>query len=501
MSNLYNLELERHWFASIIKNPEQWGEVAGFTGPQDFSQIHQPFFNVVKLHLDQNPPKSIKPVILADTIKQHGIPLDGITPYEYLQAVELIPVGEDSCLEFTKEIKRLAVRRELITKSNQVAEELKRGKDKSAEEMIGLVDKTLSDINTKYYQQPVQDIFESLIEIVEERGNNPINTEDLGLMGPFDSINKTLGSIVFPGSFTVISSRSGGGKSSLGFFYNIFLAEKYGLPILHLDAAEMTIEQLQMRAVCSLSNGRVPLWAVKSGEWRKNKEWVDIIRGDVWPRVKKIKIYFQNIGGFSPKEMVSFCKRFYYNKAGRENHLLIHWDYIKGTESVSKNASEHQVIGFMVGDMKTMITDEIKASVWTSVQANRSGIYTGKSSGELRDSEDAISLSDRIIQQSTNGFMMRYKVPDELAYEGNMFGNVKLNPVKERELLGKNYQDMLAPVKIKDGKDIRMVKNYFNLDTRNFYYEDKGDLRKMAEMLAKAPVKLKDDDSDQKPAF
>ena len=500
MSNLFNVELERHYFASLMKHPEQWGEVAGLSNKEDFSRIHQPFFDIFKLQLDQNPPQPVQPVLLANILNKYSIPLEGITPYEYLQSIELIPVAKDSAFNYAREIKRLWARRHFIERCDNVKNQLVKKPDLSGEAMVNLMDKEMSDINVRFCQQETPDIFSSLIEVVEERGNNPIDSEQLGYMGPFQSINKTLGALVFPGSFTVISSRSGGGKSSLGFFYNVFLAEKYGLPILHLDAAEMTIEQLQMRAVCSLAQGRVPLWAVKSGEWRKNKEFSDIIRGEVWPRVKKIKIYFQNIGSFNPQELVSFSKRFYFNKVGRGNHMLIHWDYIKGTESTSQNTSEHQAVGFMVGNMKSLITEDITASVWTSVQANRSGIYTGKSSSELKDSEDSISLSDRIIQQSTNGFMMRYKVPDELKSENNLYGNVKLNPVKERELLGKEYEKMLQPVTIKNGSDIRMVKNYFNLDTKNFYYEDRGDLRSMAEGLGWSKVSVPKD-SKEHPAF
>jgi hypothetical protein len=46
-----------------------------------------------------------------------------------------------------------------------------------------------------------------------------------------------------------------------------------------------------------------------------------------------------------------------------------------------------------------------------------------------------------------------------------------------------------------------MVKNYFNLDTKNFYYEDKGDLRRMVEALGKGVIKLKSDEDSEKPPF
>jgi len=496
MSNLHNVELERHFFASLIKNPEQWGEVAGFTTAQDFSSIHQPIFNVFKLQLDQTPAKPIQPVILADVIKQHSIPLDGITPYEYLQSIELIPVAKDSCEDFAKEIKRLSVRRDFIAKCDAVKSDLMRNKDKSVGDMLGLVEKELNDVNIKYVEQDNQEIFSSLIEVIEEKGNNPQDLTTFGLMGPFDSINKTLGSLSYPSAFVTVGARSGNGKSSLGFHYNTFVAEKYEIPVLHLDAGEMTVEDLQMRATASLSNGRVPLNMIETGTWRKNKEFVNIIRGEVWPRVKKIKTYYKNISGMTPKEFVSYIRRFYFSKIGRGNHLLIHWDYIKGLEAVAgKNSQEYQSIGYMVGDLKSLITTEITASVWTSVQNNKQGIYNGLDSSQVVDNENSLSLSDRILQQSTNAFTMRYKLPDEIAKEGNLFGNVMLKSLKERKLLGENFQEMLDYVKViekdRDNKQsIKYKKNYFNLESKSFCYFDRGSLKDMMTSLARIPVAI-----------
>ena len=507
MSNLHNLELERHFFSSLIKNPEQWGEVSSFTSNQDFSRIHAAIFDVFRLQLECNPPKPVQPVILAEVLKKHSIPLDGITPYEYLQSIELIPVGKDSCIDFAKEIKRLTVRRDLISKCKSLEADLTKGKgkDESAQGMIELVDKELNDINIQFVQQDTQEIFSSLIENIEEKGNNPQDVTKFGFMGPFQSINDTLGSLSYPSAFTVVGARSSNGKSSLGFHYNTFVAEKYDIPVLHLDAGEMTIEDLQMRATCSLSGGRIPLWAIETGEWRKNKEFVDIIRGEVWPKVKKIKTYYKNVSGMNAKEFVSYIRRFYYNKIGRGNHLLIHWDYIKGLEAIGKNTSEHQSIGYMIGDLKSLITTEITASVWTSVQNNKGGVYNGKHSDQVIDNEENLGLSDRILQQSTNAFTMRYKLPDEIQKEGGMFGNVMLKPLKERKLLGKNFQDMLDFVKIKEkdfhGKDtIKYKKNYFNLDNKSFCYFDKGSLKDMMTALGRTKIPIRDN-SDEQPAL
>lgn len=483
----YNLEIEKHILALLVQNPEVWAEIT-IVNDRDFSKAHRPIFSVIKQQIESNLKNpSVTSIILAEKLKIYNIKLDGgIDAYDYFEALQLKSVNPSDIVNLAKELKRTTVRRELIDKSEGLAKELTTNGAMSFQEMTELVERNLSSVNTSYFKSDETiGVFDDIIEVTEERGENPLDSDEMGFLGPFPSINRTLGALHYQGAFTVVGSRTGGGKSSLGFYYNLCVAEKYDLPILHLDAAEMTVQQLQGRAICALSQGVVPLWAVRSGEWRKNKEWTRIIREDIWPRVKKIRIDYCNIGGMTPKEAVSFVKRYYYNKIGRERHLIIDWDYIKGTESTNRNNQEYQSIGYMVGDFKTLVTDEIDASIWTSVQNNKTGIYTGKSGAEIVDSEGSMSLSDRILQQATTGFTMRFKVPDELADEQNLFGNVKLAWVKTRELLGKNFERALLPVRMPSGA---LLKNYCNLNTKAFFYEDKGDLHDQLEILGQKDV-------------
>jgi hypothetical protein len=144
-----------------------------------------------------------------------------------------------------------------------------------------------------------------------------------------------------------------------------------------------------------------------------------------------------------------------------------------------------------VQDVKSLITNEIPASFWTSVQNNRTGSYQGKSAKDITDSEDQMGLSDRIIQQSDWGFILRYKVAEELASEKTLFGNMRLTPVKTRELVGKDYMKALRPVKTPNGK---LATNFFHLESRDFHFTEMGDLRKSMEVLGNAQVDLGTDD-------
>jgi hypothetical protein len=162
-------------------------------------------------------------------------------------------------------------------------------------------------------------------------------------------------------------------------------------------------------------------------------------------------------------------------------------DYLKGVEALGKNSNEYQSIGYYVNDVKSLITGEIPAWFWTSVQNNRSGVYQGKKASEITDSEDQMGLSDRIIQQSDWGFILRYKVTEEIAAEQSLFGNMRLTPVKTRELLGRDFDKGLRPIKLPSGK---FVSNYFSLETKSFHFTEKGDLHQMLATLGQSSVPM-----------
>lgn len=489
MSNLFNVEIEQAFFATILKFPQTWGDVAFHLNDGDFSPVNQRLFSVLHQRLGKVPQESVEPVVLAQTLAALGYSIDNIDLIDYLEGLKIKSVSEEGIVDLAKEIKRLSLRREMIEKAEIVQKTLKANQAISFDAMTAAVEKTFSGIETRFFKSETVGLFDDLIEKVEERGNNPIDAEQMGLMGPHEAINRTLGALSFPGSFTTVAARSGDQKSSFGFHYQIHLAIKYKLPLLLMDCGEMTVERIQHRAVCCLSDGRIPLWAIKSGEWRKNRQWTDIIRGEIWPMVKGLKVDFVGVGGMSPKEKISFIRRYYYNKVGRGNHLLILDDYLKGVEAIGKNTSEHQAIGYYVGDVKTLITEEIIASFWTSVQQNRGGSYIGKAAKDVVDSDANVGLSDRIMQQSDWGFLMRRKIPEELAIEQGMFGNMVFKPVKTRELLGRDFERSLSPVKLPSGG---FTTNYYNIDHKSFAFFDKGDLRSMYEALGKMAVNLRD---------
>lgn len=490
MASLYLVDIEQHALGLLLSNPEVWPDI-NFVTRDEFAEVRQHLFDVIKQQLDAN--ASVTPIIVAEKLKsygQSGTEIGGVDTLVYLEGLQRRGrmIEKKDALALAKELKKATVKRQLIAACKKAA--IKIESEDSIDGMVNVVDTTLSAVSTELFRPQTTLMFDGFISDMEERRLNPIDSDKMGYQGPFPSMNSTIGATTFASSFCVVGARTGGQKSALGFYYNTWLVEKYGLVCLHLDCNEMPRKQILDRSAACLSKGQLPLWAIKSGEWGMKEEWVKVWRNEVVPRINKVAplIHYQNIGRMQPKDVVAFIKRFYFKHVGRGNHLLVNLDYIKGASSFRGGRDqEHQVVGDYVDWLKDLITNEITASIWTSVQLNRGGIVTGKKLDDISDSEGNYALSDRIIQQATDGFSMRFKVPEELAREKNLFGNIRLDHHKGRDLVGKQYQAALRPVKTPQGK---FLKNYYNLNSHGFFFEDKGDLNTMLRTLGHTAIDL-----------
>lgn len=472
---IFSLEIEKDSLSILLNKPDFFFEISSVINEQDYySELNQSIFSVIKQI--SNTQESLTPTIIAQKLQNMGLSFeDDINVFDYLESLSLILVPLSSSVTIFKELKKYSVARKIYLNSQKIQKEIKHNINKTSKELLEIADKIHADNLAEYDDQDSpEDIFCDLEQVVEERGNNP--QEEIGLMGPFDTINRIYGSLLRDGAITVIGARTGIGKTSFGFNYLTEVAAKYGdLPILHLDCGEMSKEELQFRATCMFSKGHIPFHALETGLWRKNQDFTDKLRKDVFPKVKKLQYYYYNVGGMTQDEVVNLIRRFYYQKIGKGKRFLCHYDYLKPFDVSDTSTPEWKEMGHFIQKIKTLITKEIPhMPFWTSLQLNKSGITGNKKSSEIDDTENTFSISDRIVQQTTHAAIMRWKTPEELANDGPENGNVKLIFVKHRHL-GKDYLDALIPVKLPDGKGL--AKNYINIRSNNFHFEDKGDFK------------------------
>ncbi len=486
--SLYSPEIEQHVVGLLLRYPDLWSDIS-FIAEKDLSSVRQRIFSVIRQQLDQSPPASVAPIILTEKLKSYGISaIEGVDMFTYLDGLSNRGrmLEKDQILPLAKELKKMTVKRELLEKCDEAKQKVM--KAETVEDMSNAVTQTITEVSTSYYQEGnTTELFKNMRARIEASG--AAAKEDLGYIGVLPSVDRTLGPLLRRGSFVNLSARSGNGKSSFGFYYAVSTAELHNLPILWLDAGEMTDEELEDRAICCFSKGKIPLWAAVGNGWRHNKEWTELMRGDVFPRAEKLvgRFHYKNVSGMSAKEKTAFVRRFYYNKIGRGNFLIIVDDYLKAIETMGKDTKEYQAVGYYTSDMKSLVTTDINAAFMTFTQSNRFGITKGKKITEIVDNDSVISVSDRIKDNCTANFLMRYKVTEELARERNSFGNVVLKNLKIRQARGRDYASFAQPIKMSDGS---FAEDYFNLDYHGFHYRDMGLFSEVQKRLGYVAIDL-----------
>jgi replicative DNA helicase len=491
-ATLYSLQTERYALASLAKNNDLFPEIDSFCQEDIFyNSTHQIIFRAIKQGILNK--EKYNNVLLTAKIQSLGITRfeDDLDIGDYIDSIFNTPIKKEEGLGYFKALVGFRIRRNIHELGVKIAEQAKNPAFENPSDLVLNTDKLYSEAIKSAIEvngSKTVNIFEGLENKVEDLGNNPPDPNKYP-MGPFTSINNMLGSLHRPGNITLYAARSKMGKSQLLLFINIWMAEKYGWPVYFQDAGEMTVEEMQMRAVSCLSGGEVPLHAVEQGTWRNNANWTRIIR-ELWPRIKKIKFYHEDISNKSPLEIISSVRRFSYNIAGRNNNFIWCLDYLKPFSDTG-GESEWRQFGTFCQNIKSFIINELPINLQTAIQNNRKGINSNRNTIEL-DSEDAIS-QDRVSHQVSFGLILRKKTQDEIAEEGGFeFGNMKLSWPLTRHL-GKDVERAENYVKDLNGN---YRPNFLNLSRKNFYFQDMGDARTMFNKLQEMH-NLQDKDGDK----
>jgi replicative DNA helicase len=500
---IYNFEIEKQFLAGLIKEPDNFSQIANFISASDFysdqSNLHSTIFTIIKQAIEAG--DAIDEIIIAQRVNSIGLSFeDNVNPSDYIKSLALRKVPFGNLIKTAKELKKYSVRREIYNSAQNVSKIMKTiAPESSYKQIVESADVIYnSKINLFEIGNDIpENIYDEMENIVEDRGNNPIT--EFGMMGPHTKVNEIYGSLLRPGNITVIVARSGVGKTQFCMDYSTKVSAKYQVPVLHFDNGEMSKEELIMRQCAALSG--VPMHLIESGKWRQaGEETVNKIRS-VWDKIKNLKFYYYNVGGMDVDSMINTLKRFYYSKVGRGNSMIFSFDYIKTTSEASGNKNEWQIVGEMVDKFKKCIQKEILEDgnpvipMITSVQSNRSGITNNRTSQNVIDDESIVSLSDRITQFCSHMFILRNKTSDEIETEGARFGTHKLVNVKSRHL-GQDIAGAVEPVRIND----TLRKNFINLEFRNFNIKECGDLRDIARALEGTELD-DDDENDEIPDF
>ena len=506
---IHSFDLEKKVLSGVLQHQYKWEEISSFLNDRDFysedSKVNVSIFKLLKNAL--NNAENIDETILVQRIQQLKATFpDSVDVAEYIYSLAFYKITEKIFLSSVRELKKYTARREIYNSCKNVADFVK-----SADPNLKYAE--LVEQSDQIYNKNIKDfemseagpvnLFEMMEELVEDRGNNPV--EDFGMLGPHPRVNEMYGSLLLAGNISVIVARSGVGKTNFCMDYTTKVSAEHGVAVLHFDNGEMSEDELIFRQ-CSAMTG-IPVWLLQTGKWRTTayKDWsVDEVVAKVrsaWDKIQGMEFYYENVAGLSPDEMCSLLKRFYFSKIGRGNPLIFSFDYIKSDFGSIGKADGWQQVSYLVHKFKQTIHRDLSfdgkpcVSMLTSVQSNRLGITSNRNVGAIVDDESVVSLSDGITQFCSHLFLLRRKVAEELHEEGANFGTHKLINLKARHL-GKDALRAIHPVEMPDGTK---KQNFVNLKLENFRIDECGDLQDIVDSSNGGGVEVRQNNPDQLP--
>jgi replicative DNA helicase len=475
--SIYSLQVEKYVLSGIIKFPQSFADIEAFISDSDFiNEVHYTIFCVFRETFNKG--EQIDKLLIAQKAQNLGITFkdQSIDIFHYVNSVCLIPTTQAGVIEAARELVKLRIRREIEETGNEIKKYAHACADKSVEEIINESDKIYNSKICAYAAEnnKPEDITNNVIEIIEERGNNP--ETDTGLTTPYEHFNRLYGGIR-PGNIYAWVSRPKHGKSTIlnDLAVKITTINK-GCKALVLDT-EMSTLDMKFRVASSITG--IPVWHLETGNWKKNPQLFEKFSSNK-ELIKSIQnqVDHLQVSGKPIEQVISIVKRWYFSKVGRGNPCVVIYDYIKLTGESDKNKKEYELIGEKVNALKELSL-ELNIPILSACQLNRSA-----ENGV--DDSSAISQSDRLQWFASFVAIFRRKTVEEIAEDGQEFGSHKMIPLATR-FHGRESQGHHDLVRIQDGRSVRYQPNFISFNISNFNVEERGTLTEIVQARALRP--------------
>jgi replicative DNA helicase len=469
---LHSIQVEKHYLGGLIQHPEIFAETEGFVSEAAFCvKPHDVIFGCIRSAVLNN--EKLDKVLIAQKVKNLGISFkEDIDIFSYLEAITFTPITAKAAIEAAKQLVKLKALRDIESACDDVKTYVNKAVNEPVEKIITEADRIYNEkIKTFEFEDEPDDVFSDIYEMVEERGNNPI--QEMGLIWPYPEFNRLYGG-ARNGDIYAIASRPKQGKTTWLNYTGAEMGALNNCPVLNLDT-EMTTVSIKWRQAAGFSG--VPLWYLETGNFRKNKEMMEKVRLSLPQLKKRPKVYHYYVGNKTVDEVASIVRRWILSVVGRGNPCIVVYDYLKLTgEKLGQNWAEHQALGEKVNKLKAL-SQELQFPLLTAIQLNRTGDNRGKEVKDIVDSSSAVSQTDRLAWFTTYLGIFRRRTPEELLLDTPESGTHKLVELfaryQGRDAAG--HQDLIQRT-FPDGST-KLVENFINYKITNFKVEECGSLR------------------------
>ena len=516
---IYDMETEQHVLGGLIKFPKTYFRICDKLKSFHFHfSHHQDIYLLLSQIIEANPEREkVELITLGQRIEGAGIKHGKLKVKDYVQEIACTPVTKEGLIDVIKQLIRTYSLRKGAGSCVEALEYLKSSETRNlpAREIQTKVNSHCSEISSLFIDEDEEQpklLCEGARERLEQAAENANNGIWYGFDTHLPSLNSLYGGIL-PGEMLVVSTITGGGKSTFLSSLALNICINQNIPVLHLDT-EMDPDVSCDRVISSLSG--VGYSYLRRGQWGMNNEMVDKVYdllnkydpledSDGNKKKNALPYYSKYVGHCDLEEVMAMVRSFAAKNIEEGQPWIFIYDYLQLTQG--DKTSGHWAEWQIVADKATKfhnLAKELNAAFLTAIQSNKEGDPFSKNSnaGAL----SSIGTSYKAIQNSNQTFLLLPKTPTDLAEDEGLsideamdisvelrhgdsqaarsqlnWGNYKLSCKKCRHG-GPNYPGITDPVaRRKLNGNIEIDQNYICLDIDNFKVQEEGTLRELAE--------------------
>lgn len=295
----YSLEAEQSVIGGLLLDNERWDDVCDKVAGSDFyTHEHRLIFSGIKKLLESHKPVDL--VILSEHLESHDS-LDKIGGFAYLADLAKNTPSAANIVAYANIVKEKALRRNILSVTNQIADSVYESSSSSPEEIIdNLESKVLALSNQQTLahdsMQSSRSILQKTLARLEEL-NNTVKDGVTGLSTGFTDIDrKTAG--LQNSDLIIVAARPSMGKTTFAMNLCENVAMESDKPVL-IFSLEMPSEQLMMKMLSSL--GRVEFSKIRTSQM-DDEDWSKVA-GATGLILENDNIFIDDRAGITPTEL------------------------------------------------------------------------------------------------------------------------------------------------------------------------------------------------------
>ncbi|WP_122983212.1 replicative DNA helicase [Gilliamella apicola] len=328
----HSIEAEQAVLGSLMLDNQRWDVVAEMITDRDFySRHHQLIFSEMHTLVSRGTPIDL--ITLSESLESKDLLID-VGGFAYLAELSKNTPSAINVVAYTDIIRQQAILRELISASNEIADNCYSTEGRDSTDILDLAESKIFQIaesRTKQGEGPknITDVLEATVAKIEELFQRPHDGVTGVSTGFLDLDKKTAG--LQRSDLIIIAARPSMGKTTFAMNLCENAAMMQEKPVL-IFSLEMPSEQIMMRMLASLS--RVDQTRIRTGQ----------LQDDDWARIsstmglllEKKNIYIDDSSGLTPMELRSRARRIYREHKGL-SMIMVDYLQLMRVPNISEN--------------------------------------------------------------------------------------------------------------------------------------------------------------------